>query len=495
MDTGKPRPGWRSVVLLGGLTGLLLNLASEPIGLGLLGLAALVPLFRLFTASWRQRFFGGWLAGFLVQSLGYYWIFTTIRDFGGLSTALSLAGGLAFWLYQGLDLAIWLWMTPPICRRLPAWTRPFAAAATWLLVQESLFPYTFPWHYGNLFSSLPLIRESAQYVGITGLAIAAVSAQYALAFPNRRGDLLRTWVPVAVLAISGGIALLLPKPKTEIWRVGVVQPNLLDLAKGDNLRADDFFAAHFTPSLALEDRDLDLLVWPETAVPFDLGLHDRYYRRLSALTRALGCPLITGTVETPGQGRYANAIWMIEPDGGPPQKYRKEKLVVFSETVPWYLGWIRRFVPGMGGFAPGVDNKPFRYRDRDIVPLVCYEGLFADYVRARRGELMVNLTNDAWFGPTKASRLHLQQVQMRGVENGVPLVRATNSGLSCWVDTRGRARDTGGLYVAETHVFEVPVPETAPPPVSKWVVRGLRLLCTVLLLYAMGRAMRARLEG
>jgi len=486
---------WRRVLLAAVASGLLLNLASEPVGLGVLGLVALVPLFSVFGGSWRQRVLAGWLAGFLVQSLGYYWIFYTIRDFGGMSTALSVLGGLAFWLYQGLDLAFWLWMTPPICRRLPSWTRPFAAAATWLLVQESLFPYTFPWHYGNLFSSLPLIRESAHFVGITGLGIVAVSAQFALVHRRGRGDLWRTWLPVLGLVVLGLAYPLFPKPETETWRIGVVQPNLLDLAKGDKLFAGDFFSAHFTPSLGFEGRDLDLLVWPETALPFDLGMNDQYYRRLVALSRTLGCPIVTGLVETPGPGRYANAIWMIEPDGGPPQKYRKEKLVVFSEALPWYLGWMRTFMAGMGGFEPGEDNRPFRYRDRDLVPLICYEGLFADYVRGRRGQLMLNLTNDAWFGPTKASRLHLQQVQMRGVENGVPLVRATNSGLSCWVDTHGRVRDMGGLYVAETHLFEVPVPEAVPPPISRWVVRLLRGLCTLLLLYAMGRAMRARMEG
>ncbi|MDJ0835436.1 MAG: apolipoprotein N-acyltransferase [Acidobacteriota bacterium] len=482
------KDGWLAALVAGSVSGLLLNLANEPFGIGLLGLVAVIPLLGQFENGWRRRLLAGWLAGFLLQAFGYHWIFQTIRDFGGQSNTVSALGTVAFQLYQGLDVAVWLLLAPLLCRHLPKPGRPFAAAATWLLVQDHLFPYTFPWDYGNIFAGASPLGEAAAFWGATGLGFLALSIQGVAVWYPRKPAVLTC--AALLVAMASGIAAR-STGAVETWRVGVIQPNLIARAKSA-LYSTDFFNAHFEASKAFRDRQLDLLVWPETALPFDLSANEAYYKRLQSLTRMLNAPLVLGTVEVPERGSYYNAIWMITPDGEPPQKYRKEKLVVFSEALPWYVGWVKHFGVAMGGFLVGQNNEVFRWKNREMVPLVCFEALFPDYVRKRTGHLMLNLTNDAWFGETAASSQHLQQIQLRSAETGMPLVRATNSGISCWVDTRGAVRDAGGLYVPETHVFEVPVPVEKPRVTSVFGVWSIRVVGIFILGWGILAAIRNR---
>ncbi|CAM2067357.1 apolipoprotein N-acyltransferase [Sulfidibacter corallicola] len=468
------------ILALGLLAAVFLNFSVAPFQWGVLGFVALMPLLHLRTLSALRRFLIGWFAGFLTQAFTYYWVFYTIRDFGGLSPWIAALGSTAFWLYQGLDLALWLWAYPLLAQKLGSrvtsnWTpvcHALTAAATWWLLQKGLFPYVFPWNYGSIFASLPWLFESVALWGVHGLGFLAVWFQAGLMEGMRRREASgRSRFALSVAAPLVLILTGLPfhrQVPTETWRIAVVQPNLIPWAKRGRLTLEERVGAHLRPTLGLKGRDVDMVVWPETAMSFVLSGFDRERRQLQFLCRELGAPLVTGTVGKAETGEYYNEIWMFTPDGAEPQVYRKQKLVWFSEQLPWVFSWARWFDPNMGGFAPGRETNAFRWRDRHFVPLVCFEALLPDYVDRFRGHAILNLTNDAWFGQTKASALHLQMIRGRAPEHGIPMVRATNSGISCWIDRRGVVHDPTGLYTAETAIFEVPVPTTPGTSRFSW---------------------------
>ncbi len=471
------------------VTGLLLNLQFAPFYQGYLALVALAPLFLRFEDSWKVRFLTGWAAGFVMQAIAYYWIFFTIRDFAAQSAAISLGGGVLFWLYQGLDIAVWLTIAPLLARDGHPLLRAFLAAGLWFWLQTTFFPYIFPWQYGGAFAALPPLSGAASFWSAYGLGFLAVW------FQGNAVLYLRHSLPAWKIgcALLGPLALLFAgssvrqETEKETWRVAVIQPNLIPWAKRGQLGVDDLFNIHYQLTQKVIPDKPNLILWPESALAFNLSKYAGFQKRLQALADETGAGVVTGTLRIPDPQTYYNEIWLFAPGGGEPQIYQKEKLVLFSESLPSVLAWARHFDSALGGFRPGQKNRNFRLHGRELVPLVCFEALFPDYVRQRRGHLMVNLTNDAWFGETKASRQHLQMIQLRAVENGAPLVRATNSGISCWVDAKGRVRDAGGLYTQETHLYQVPLPREVPrgfSQVGEGLVRWGTLLALLLVYLA-----------
>lgn len=435
-----------------------LNLASPPLDFGYAASFLFLPLFPIFESSGVKRFFTGWAAGFLAQALAYYWIFYTVRDFGGQNTAISLTGAILFQMYQGLDLGLWLLLTPILFKRTAPGLLPFGAAGFFVILQAWIFPYVFPWDYGSLFANAPGISGTAALWSSRGIAFFMIVLQ-GLAWVHRSHLKKKLPIIMAVFILFLSGHFFKTRPETEIWRIGVVQPNLVRWAKQGGMTYNDIFQAHLRPALSMVRDNLDLIIWPESAMAFELGRFPHYQTELRRLVRDSGAALITGTISRNEEGGYQNEIYMYTPENNEPQVYTKQKLVMFSEQLPWIFSWARHFDASIGAFRPGTENKPFAYRNISITPLVCFEGLFPEYAGRNASNLIVNLTNDAWFGDTKASSQHLQQIRLRTVEQQIPLVRATNSGITCWIDSSGVIRGAGSLYEPETFIYEVPIPQ------------------------------------
>jgi len=479
---------WGMILVASGATALLLNLAYPPLAWGMLVWVALVPLFRLAERPGGQRFLAGWLAGTLTHAFGYGWIFFTIRDFGGLSPTLSAVGALLFWLYQGLDLGIWLGLGPRFFKTGPFWFRAFGMAGWWLILQTWLFPYIFPANYGAALAGVPLFGMGAALWSGKGVTFWIIAFQAFLALPKGPSWSQRTpWVMAVFLLPLLGLAI--PRNgEADLWRIGVVQPNLIPWAKQGGMSGRQIFAAHDQPTSEWKEADLDLVVWPETAVPFDLRQAESYAARLSQLATELDAAVVTGAVGVFGPDNYSNEIWLFLPGGSDPVIYQKQRLVLFSERLPWILSWATYFDSALGGFRPGQNDEGFKYRDRVMLPLVCFEALFPGDTRKDAGHLILNLTNDAWFGESKASALHLQHIRLRSVESGAPLVRATNSGISCWVDVRGEIHQATPLYEEAAVIFQVPVPKQPPFRLDRWGEGLIALLSLTFVGVALGRA-------
>lgn len=465
------------------LAAICMNLAYAPLFLAPLVLVAFALLWQLRERSAKARFLCGWCCGFVTQLLGFYWVFFTIRDFGGIDTSLSAIGAALFFAYQGLDFALWLLIAPLLFNKHRPLVRVLGGASLWLLLQVTLFPYPINWSLGAAWVSIPVMRESVALWSMHGLnfftlALALTSAEiYAKSIPKRTGYT----VLAAILALLAcGSLLSLRQPPTETWRIAVIQPALIDDAKRGAKTMEGLFDAHAGPSEKLIGEQLDLVVWPETALAFNLRRSERYQKRVAYLAKRLNAGIVTGAIGIRERQFYYNEIWLFDPDQETPQVYQKERLFWFSEALPWVFSWANYFSPGMGAFRSGEENKAFDYRGIRMVPLVCFEALFPRYARLRSGELYLNLTNDAWFGKSKASRLHLQHVQMRSPEANVPLIRATNSGISCWIDRFGQVQQPTPVYEPYVAIFEVPVPQQAARNYS-WIGDWLTYVFSILL--------------
>lgn len=456
-------------------TALLTNLAFSPFRLGFLAFVCFVPLLVGLTWRTRRRFLAGWLAGFTTQLAGYYWIFYTIRDFGGQGIWVSTLGTALFCLYQGLDMGLWMALAPRLFAKGPPIVRALGFGACWYLIQVWVFPYVFPWSLGASQTwSLATMKTSILW-SQNGIGFFVVTLQVLgyLAWKERRHRRAAVWSALIVVAVFLAPVAIPGSPIGSRLQIAVVQPNLIPWAKNEQLSAEALFRAHARPTQALEAYDVDLVLWPEAALAFPLNWYPGIQQELHHLARDLDAPLIIGTLEVDADRHWYNAIWMCLPDADRPQTYHKERLVLFSEQLPLILRWARFFDPALGGYVPGDHNHTFSFGSYQLVPLVCFEAVLPDYARKRSGHLFVNLTNDAWFGRSKASGLHLQHLQMRAVECQIPLVRATNSGISCWIDTCGNIHDPTSLYTSDVRRYDVGISERPSLRLSRFGDRGI----------------------
>jgi apolipoprotein N-acyltransferase len=439
----------------------MMNFAFQPWGYwGLAVLAlAIFPFFRELKTS--QRLLFGWMTGFWIQAFGYYWIFFTIRDFGGLISWLSGAGALLFFVYQGFDLGLWF-----------AGTRLFVRQDRWgfflifdagllFVIQSFLFPYVFPWVLSTCLSN-SMLRSSASLWSGYGLTFWLVF--FSLGAGNLIEVIVRKktlgwallWVVLSGFALFAGFMFPSQIDDYRTLQVGVVQPNIIPWAKRDHHSFKRAFRAHVEPTLDLAKRGADLVVWPETALSIVLKNYPAYQNYLQDLVETAHCGLLIGCLGRE-DGGYTNEAWLFSPQREP-QIYQKEKLVMFSESLPWPFFWAKYFVSDMGQFVSGTGNRVFEFHGMKIQPLICFEAMLPVFVNRQSSHLMVNITNDAWFGKTKASALHLQHIQLRTVEQVAPLVRAANSGISCWISVDGTVHDATSVYEKKAPLFSVPVP-------------------------------------
>jgi apolipoprotein N-acyltransferase len=306
---------------------------------------------------------------------------------------------------------------------------------------------------------------------------------------GRRGS--RPWVtPViaAVLLIAMGTfgAIRLARHQTAMvpdLKLRIMQPNLQQDVKFNYAAKADVMRKYLTLSDRASGpqstgvRDVDILIWPESAFPFFLTREADAMAEIADLLPS-GTVLITGSVRAPDAPRNAritrayNSIYLFDHDGGVLSVYDKLHLVPFGEYLPFQglmekLGF-EQLTKVQGGFIPGTIG-----RDLDIphapraLPLICYEVIFPGDVAAQSSDdrpgWIVNLTNDGWFGISTGPHQHLQQARWRAIEQGLPLVRAANTGISAVIDPLGRTTAELGLGIEG--VLDSPLPVAIAPTI------------------------------
>ncbi|MBZ9678072.1 apolipoprotein N-acyltransferase [Mesorhizobium sp. ES1-1] len=450
----------------------------------------------------RPAFAVGWWFGFGYFLAGLWWIGSAL-----LVEADSFAWALPFALIGiPFALAFFYGFAAMIARTM--WTNDIgriAALAFGFALTEWLrgFLFTgFPWNaIGYAAMPVPLLMQSISITGMVGMNALAVFvfALPALLAARRH---LRLGAALFVLLIAahvgfGFISLSAPEtPAARSLDVRIVQPAVDLSEKWDASVRDRIFATLMGLSAEAPGpgrQKPQLILWPETSVPF------LFTERPDALTAlgdmlAPGQMLMAGVVREEGSGattdsRYYNSVVAINDKGEIADAVDKVHLVPFGEYLP-FADLLSRFgleqlVAGPMNFAAGNERHAIMLPDGlRALPFICYEVIFPDLVEkgAKSAELIVNVTNDAWFGDTPGPYQHFRQAQIRAVENGLPLLRAANNGISAVVDPRGRIVDA--LAIDARGAIDVHLPISAQAVLSS----GQRRINGMLIMLLFGMA-------
>jgi apolipoprotein N-acyltransferase len=448
--------GWRRLALAGGC-GLLAAAALAPLWLLPLLIPAFVGLCWLLDGAQRGRtaFAVGWAFGAGYFFGGLYWVGIAMTvDFARFWWFMPISvGGLAFGLALFIGAATWLaWRCAP-----PGAARLLFLGAAWLLMEwlRSWVLTGFSWNQlGTVWAFAALPMQAASLVGVWGLSLATLLAAGAPALLGaagigRREALLTlgvSWLLLVLMLLYGGLRLAAAPPPGEATVPGatlrIVQPAVDQAEKGKRAmmrkHLQHLIDLSSTPGLA----ERALVVWPETALFADLA-NDAALREALGKWLPDGTTLVTGAYRTDGPERTFNTLYALDGKGALLGSYDKTHLVPFGEYVPFRetLGALAipvtqgSFEQGTGLAILSLPGLP------DASPLICYEIIFSGQVVAEtppRPGFLLNLTNDAWFGRSSGPFQHFAQARLRAVEEGLPLVRAANNGVSAIVDAYGR---------------------------------------------------------
>ena len=460
------------------LSGLLLILSFPKFGHGAVAWVALAPLLvALAQATPGEGARLGYLTGAVSATGVLYWTALVVVQFGGLSlpvgvvvmTLLCLAFAL-FPLLFGAITAFWVRAFGPGALFLA----PLAWAATELLRSHTFFQ--FPWcllgytQHANP-AAIQIAAVTAVYGVSAAVALASACLAYAALVPSRRVAALAGLLGLLV-GVHGYGAWVMGRPWSEAGRlrVGLVQAGIVQEEKWKPELAGQNVARHLELTERAAAAGARLVVWPESAVPFYYDHTPALAELLRERVRALGIYLFFGnddreTAPT-GEDRVYVGAKMLSPQGELVLRYHKMQLVPFGEYVPLQkvltLGGrvTAKVVEQVADFTPGREAVVGEVAGHHLGGFICYESIFPQLVRrftAGGAELLVNVTNDAWYGRTSAPYQHLAMTRFRAVENGRYLVRAANTGITAVVDPRGRLVATTALFDRTVLVSDVPL--------------------------------------
>ena len=454
------------------LSGILLVLSFPKFGHGVTAWAALVPLLvAVRTLPFAPSVLAGVLAGF-VQHVGLlYWVTHVVVHYGKLHMALGIPVMMLLALYLSLYTGLFAGGIALFRDRgIPA---AAAAPLLWTALEyaKSMLLTGFPWE--NLahsqYLNLPLIQV-ADITGTYGLSflLVLVNAALAACIGAGREALRKTLAGVAaaglLVALCAGYgvwrmadvaARFEPVPERT---VALVQGNIDQSIKWDPSFQKETLRIYRELSLEAAARGARFIVWPETATPFMFQNRDELHDAVVGTARATGAWLLFGTpsyTRHEGALRFQNSAVVLSPAGEIAGSYSKVHLVPYGEYVPLrpLFPFVEKLAVGVGDFLPGEGFEPVDAAEARVGFLICYEGIFPEIGRAygRNGAtLLVNVTNDAWFGTTSAPFQHLSMTVFRAVENRIYVARAANTGVSAVIDATGRITARTGLFERTT---------------------------------------------
>ncbi|WP_091132429.1 apolipoprotein N-acyltransferase [Microvirga guangxiensis] len=476
--------GWRRWAL-SFTAGAIGALAMPPFGLLPALALSLVPAIWLIDgtgkagpgrwAPFKSAALIGWFWGFGYFVAGLWWLgaaFLVEADQFAWALPLGVLGLpalLAFFTAFGFALARLLWL-PDASRIL--------ALAFGLTVSEVLRGHLFtgfPWNNpGMALGQNIWLMQSASLIGLYGLCFLAVAigASPALIFTGRtaRARWLAPGIAAGLLAAMAAFGFWRvpadPMASVENVRLRIMQPNLPQDAKFNPRNRDAIMRRYLSLSASpgrdgRTHADATHIIWPESAFPFLLHRDPASLAQIGGLLEP-GSVLITGAARMdeplPGEevGKFFNAIQVIDDRGTILGAYDKVHLVPFGEYVPKFLdaliraAGLRQFIHIPGGFEPSERRKPLSIPGLPpVAATICYEAIFPGEIlpEGPRPSLILNVTNDGWFGQTTGPYQHFAQARLRAVEEGLPLVRAANTGISGVVDPYGRVVDSLPLGV------------------------------------------------
>ncbi|MFH0877193.1 MAG: apolipoprotein N-acyltransferase, partial [Candidatus Omnitrophota bacterium] len=443
---------FKNPIVLAVTSAVLLRLAYPKFNAWFLAWFAFLPLFfAIRDRSLNKIFLVSFLSGTLFYILTIFWLIH-----------VTIPGMLLLSVYLGFYVALFFAGLGLLERRLSFWQRLFFAPAWWVVLEfcRGYFLTGFPWAllgYSQTF--FPAAIQVADFTGVAGVSFMVMFVNiWAFELWNARAkgsrlSMRRVLVPVVVIILwlgYGAWRLVQDPGKTCPLKVAVVQGNISQELKWVPWLKDNILKKYqLLSEIVSLKSEPDVIIWPETAYPdfWGRGGHEEAFLDF---VRQLRTPLLVGLIRQEG-ANYFNSAFLFSSTGNIEASYDKIHLVPFGEYIP-----LRRFLSFLEEWAPIADFR--RGRTYSLFSLqglacpvirfgvlICFEDIFSDLASAfvRRGaDVLVNITNDAWFGDTASPYQHLQASVFRAVENRVFVVRSANTGISGIIDDAGRIQGT-----------------------------------------------------
>lgn len=453
--------------------GILLSAAFPGWNLEALAWIAFLPLFYALEGKKPGKaFFLGFVSGLFFFFISLRWIIPTIVTYGKIPWFVGFAAFLLMTLILSVYPGIFAWGINRALPRIPL-PREITVPLLWTGLEflRGHFFIPFPWldlGYSQ-FQNLPLIQisDTASVYGVTFLILMVNRALYEIlavfifhgkeekpgsAFHWRRSA--GVFSVLIIVLLYGTFRLSAPALPAQKVRVAVVQGNIDQDRKWDESFRMEILKIYEGLTDESSKQHPDLILWPETAAPFIYEKDSRYKDELNRYVRSLHVPLLTGApsyIRGPEGVSWFNSAYLINADGIPDGRYDKINLVPFGEYVPFreILFFVNKLTEGIGDFRSGDRHTVFAIPGHSFGTLICFEVIFPELFRqfvAEGAGFMTTITNDAWFGRSAAPEQHFSMVVFRAVENRTPVARAANTGISGFIDSRGRVLKTSGLF-------------------------------------------------
>ncbi|MGE0764766.1 MAG: apolipoprotein N-acyltransferase [Bdellovibrionales bacterium] len=486
-------------------------------------------LFFLYVPLWlwwfkqdslKKILLGGWLTQMVLTLIGFNWVAYTIYEFGRLPWPAAVIGLLLFSSFAHLQIplagGLW-WGLRRLFNLTPLqslWLLPAAHIA-----MELTYPMIFDWNMGYplLYAKLP-VAQMAEWVGFRGLSalIFVLNGGVLMLWLGRKNRDSRWRVQlatmgtavVAVNVIGWWLQASLPVPEQKA-KVLLVQANIGNFEKQEVEKGDLFRESILQRYMDLTTRGLsgekpDFALWPETAFPH--LLNEPYYSsqsyalQLQLFIKKHKLALATGGYGYQEQtGKMLNSFYTIDEEARQTSPHHsKTKLLAFGEYLPGVdlLPFLSDWLPQVGGFGRGPGPSAMPLGKFTLGPQICYESLFDSFVRAtanKGANILVNVTNDSWYGTWQQPWQHMYMTLARAIEVRRPLLRVTNTGFTAGILADGTLLEQSPLHQEWQHLYDVPV--TLHPKTTVFMGWGLHFawaLSVALVLWTLGRKWRAR---
>lgn len=465
----------------------------------------LVPLWLFWVKnsdSPSKIFWGGWITQFIFSFMGFHWVAHTVSEFGGFPWPVSFVILLLYCstihLYYPLSGLLWMYLQKRVSKKIALLFLPLS-----LSVAELWFPNLFFWHFGYswLWAKLPG-AQAAEWIGFYGLNLFILFINLSLLIFWLNRTKIALVAAVILFLIPNGIGLYLKNRFVEgdkTINALVIQANIGNNIKSHQQEGPELHDFIINKFLQLSDQGLkqypqtQLIIWPETAYPNFLSMDkkkNQYQRRLEYFVNAISIPLLTGAYRVDEKSSQYNSMVLIDKLGVPRAHYDKTMLLAFGEYFPGsnILPQLKTWFPMVSDFGRGpgptilkVDSLP------SFGAQICYEALFDGFTADlyRKGtEVIVNLTNDSWFGLNFEPYQHLYITMARAIEFRLPLIRSTNTGISTLITAKGDIHTFSPLHEEWFGVFPIPYRENPPPTIYSyfagqwhWIMLAFTLIC------------------
>ena len=403
-------------------------------------------------------------SGLLLAAAGYlaglYWVVVPVRYYGHLPWALAVPAAVLLAFYVALFAAVYVLLLHYLHRRLPGLVLGIFAGCLWAcleIARQWLFG-GFPWlSLGSAFAGWPQCIQAAGWIGEIGLSASIACMAMWISQPTRR---------TVSAAFVLGLILLLPGFFSHSQHPG--QKASLLLVQG-NIDQSKKWTEEYKELTLKKYKKLtrkgsksgqsDVVIWPETAMPFYVQETNEHSRDLRAFVRAENLSLVLGApgyemLGPEGDYKLFNRAFFLNKKGKIQDVYDKMHLVPFGEYVPLksIFPFLNKLTHGVKDFSPGERARPLQIDSLALGMLICYEVIYSGQVQSEvqaGANLLVNMSNDAWFGRTSAPLQHLYMAAMRAVEQNRFMARATNTGISAFISPSGRILEKSDLFQSE----------------------------------------------